>query len=214
MIELAIQVFGISVEVLFAAPRIFAKDRMDNDAQWLTDSASGFAVPPEQVRLRQADVLFGYDLSVQLFGGNGYFSVDAQKATFSAKNAKRRADGELLRQMVGRFLRHFAQEKLTVAFSANAYAKAESKAVQEHYVQRFRFDQRITKPGAVGYLRLGHWPSDVRFMVEPSLGTEDSLFLAWTTRFPAGEFSGIPDKIVHVFEEAAGVYGLKFRPLV
>jgi hypothetical protein len=58
----------------------------------VTDSASGFAVPPEQVRLRQADALFGYDLSVQLFGGNGYFSVEAQKATFSAKNAKGRVD--------------------------------------------------------------------------------------------------------------------------
>lgn len=214
MIELTIQVFGISVEVIFSAPRTFAKDRIDNDAQWLTNSATGLAVPPEQVRLRQADVLFGYDLSVQLFGGNGYFSVDAQKATFSAKNARRRADGELLRQMVDRFLRHFAQEKLTVTFSADAYAKAESKVVLEQYVQRFRFDQRITKPGAVGYLRLDDWPADVRFMVEPSLGTEDSLFLAWTTRFPAGDFSQIPNKIVRVFEEAAGVYGLKFRPLV
>lgn len=214
MIELAIQVFGINVEVIFPAPRTFAKGRIDADAQWLTDSASGFAVPPEQVRLRQANVLFGYDLSVQLFGGNGYFSVDAQKATFRAKNARRRADGELLRQMVDRFLQHFAQEKLTVAFSADAYAKAESQVVQEQYVQRFRFDQRITKPGAVGYLRLGDWPSDVRFMVEPSLGTEDSLFLAWATRFPFGESSEISDKIVHVFEEAAGVYGLKFRPLV
>jgi hypothetical protein len=101
-----------------------------------------------------------------------------------------------------------------VVFSANAHAKAENKAVQEEYVQRFRFDRRIAKPGAVGYLRLDEWPSDVRFMVEPSLGMEDSLFLTWTTRFPAGEFSEIPDKIVGVFEEAAGVYGLKFRPLV
>jgi hypothetical protein len=49
--------------------------------------------------------------------------------------------------------------------------------------------------------------------VEPLLGTDDSLFLAWTTRFPAGEFFEIPDKIVRVFEEVAAVYGLKFRPL-
>jgi hypothetical protein len=116
--------------------------------------------------------------------------------------------------MVDRLLGHFAQEKLTVTFSADAYAKAESKVALEQYVQRFRFDQRITKPGAVGYLRLDDWPADVRFMVEPSLGTEDSLFLAWTTRFPAGDFSQIPNKIVRVFEEAASVYGLKFRPLV
>jgi hypothetical protein len=72
---------------------------------------------------------------------------------------------------------------------------------------------RITKAGAVEYLRLEGWPSDVRFIVEPSLETVDSLFLAWTTRFPAGEYSEIPDKIVRVLEEAAAVYGMKFRPL-
>lgn len=214
MIELAIQIFSIVIEVLFPAPRTFEKDSIDRHAQWLTDPVNGFAVPPDQVRLRQGDVLFAYDLSVQLFGGNGHFSLDAQKASFSAKNARGRADGELLRQVSGRFLAHFAKEKCTVAASANAFAKAETKAVREEYVHRFRFDPRITKPGAVGYLRLDGWPSDVRFTVEPSLETEDSLFLAWTTRFPAGEFSDIPDKIVGVFLEAATIYGLKVRPLL
>src|SRR5208282_3638698 len=33
--------------------------------------------------------------------------------------------------------------------------------------------------------------------------TPDSLFLAWATRFPAGEISDIPDKIVNVFLQAA-----------
>jgi hypothetical protein len=37
-------------------------------------------------------------------------------------------------------LQHFAKEKLTIALSANAHAKTESKAIQEEYVQRFRFD--------------------------------------------------------------------------
>ncbi|MBV8228021.1 MAG: hypothetical protein JO232_22845 [Verrucomicrobia bacterium] len=65
MIELAIQVFAITVEVIFPAPRTFSKDLIDNDA--LTDSTTGFAVPPEQLRLRQADVLFGYDLDRPTF---------------------------------------------------------------------------------------------------------------------------------------------------
>jgi hypothetical protein len=214
MIELAIQVFEISVQVIFPTPRTFMKDRVDSDAQWLTDNASGFAIPPDQVRLRQSDVLFGYDLNVQLFGGNGYFSVDAQKASFSAKNAKSRADGQLLVEMAGRFLRHFAQEKFPIVFSANTQAKPDSKGIQVEYLHRFRFDERITRPGAVGYLQLREWPSDVRFLVEPSILADDGLFLAWTTRIPAGELSGITDRIVSVFEEAAAVYGLKLRPLV
>lgn len=69
-------------------------------------------------------------------------------------------------------------------------------------------------PGAVGYLRLNDWPSDVRFGVEPSIGMEDNLFLAWATRFPAGEISDIPDKIINVLVEAATVYELDIRPLL
>jgi hypothetical protein len=154
MIELAIQIFSIVIEVLFPVSRTFEKDSIDRHAQWLTDPVNGFAVPPDQMRLRQGDVVFANDLSVQLFGGNGHFSLDAQKASFSAKNVRGRADGELLRQVSGRFLGHFAREKCTVAVSANAFAKAESKAVREEYVHRFRFDPRITKPGANSLNRL------------------------------------------------------------
>jgi hypothetical protein len=214
MIELSIQVFGIGTEVLFPAPRIFKKDLIDIDAQWLTDGVNGFAVPPEQVRLQQTDIAFGYNLSAQLFGGNGHFSVDAQRASFSARNARGRADGDLLRQVVDRFLRHFAKEQFTISFSANVYAKAESAAIREEYLQRYRFDSRIVNPGVVGYIRVDNWPSDVRLAIEPALGTEDSLFLAWTTKFPAGEISGIPDKVVAIFAEAASVYGLQLQPLV
>jgi hypothetical protein len=213
MIEVSIQVFGIVVEVIFPSPRAFDKDLIADHARWLTDSVRGLAIPPDQIRLRQADVLFGYDLGVQLFGGNGHFYLDPQKASFRAKNARGRADGELLREAVSRFLRHFATEKFIVSLSADAFAKPDSKAVLEEYFRPFRLDPRITKPGAVGYLRLEGWPSDVRFMVEPALETEDSLFLAWTTRFPAGAISENPDKIVTVFVEAADVYGLKLRPL-
>jgi hypothetical protein len=41
--ELTIQIFEITVEVTFPMPRSFAKDRLDNDALWLTDIAEGFA---------------------------------------------------------------------------------------------------------------------------------------------------------------------------
>lgn len=72
---------------------------------------------------------------------------------------------------------------------------------------------RITMPGAAGFLRIDGWPSDVRFGVETAIGIEDSLFLAWNTRFSVSEISEIPDKIVNIFVEAAGVYGLKIQPL-
>jgi hypothetical protein len=108
MIELAIQIFAITVEVLFPKPRTFSKERIDNIAVWLTSPESGFALRPEQVHLRTIDVAFEYELNAQLFGGNGAFALNAQKAVFAANNARSRADGDLLLQMINRFLRTFA----------------------------------------------------------------------------------------------------------
>jgi hypothetical protein len=163
MFELAIQIFAVTVEVLFPKSRIFSKEQIDSVAAWLTSPETGFALRPEQVHLRTVDVAFEYELNAQLFGGNGAFALNAQKAVFAANNARTRADGDLLLQMIDRFLRTFtAPEKLMVIFSANAHAKLESAAVREEYLGRFRFDQRITSPGTVGYVRLEDWPEDVK----------------------------------------------------
>ena len=45
MIELAIQVFGIGVDVIFPTPQTFEKDLIANHAQWLTDSANDPRLP-------------------------------------------------------------------------------------------------------------------------------------------------------------------------
>jgi hypothetical protein len=215
MIELAIQVFVVTVEVLFPKPRIFSKEQIDSVAAWLTSPETGFALRPEQVHLRTVDVAFEYELNAQLFGGNGAFALNAQKAAFAANNARSRADGDLLLQMIDRFLRTFAApEKLMVIFSANAHAKLESAAVRQEYLERFRFDQRITGPGTVGYVRLEDWPEDVKLLVEPSLGIADSLFLAWTTKFSADNLPKVSDKFIGILESVAEIYGLKFKPLV
>lgn len=215
MIELAIQIFAITVEVPFPKPRIFSKERIDSIAVWLTSPESGFALRPEQVHLRTIDVAFEYELNAQLFGGNGAFALNAQKAVFAANNARSRADGDLLLEMINRFLRTFAvPEKLMVLFSANAHAKSESATVREKYLERFRFDQRITGPGTVGYVRLEDWPEDVKLLVEPSLGIEESLFLAWTTKFSAGNLPEVTDKFIGILGSVAGIYGLKFKPLL
>jgi len=62
------------------------------------------------------------------------FSLDAQKASFSAKNGRGRADGELLRRMAGRFLRHFAKKISPSLSRQTPMQKTESKAVQEEYI--------------------------------------------------------------------------------
>jgi hypothetical protein len=172
------------------------------------------SLQPEQVHLRTFDVVYDYQMNAQLFGGNGLFVFNSQKVVLAAQNAKGRADGDLLIEVVNRFLRMFAvPEKLMVLFSANAHAKMESTTMRNDYLKRFRFDPRISGPGTVGFVRLDEWPEDVKLLIEPSLGLEDGLFLAWTTKFSAHDLPEISDKFVRIVDSVAGVYGLKIRPL-
>jgi len=214
MLELEIQIFSISVEVVFPEPRVFSKEQIDGIARWLTNAEKGFALRPDQVHLRAADVAFDYQLNAQLFGGNGFFALNAQKAVLGANNARGIADGNLLVEVVNRFLAMFVgPSRVTILLSANAHAKLESASVRDAYLKQFRLDQRITGPGVVGYVRLEGWPEDVRFQVEPSLGISDSLFLAWNTKFSADDLQGILDRLIKVLQSAVEVYGLKLKPL-
>ena len=215
MIELAIQIFEIVVDVTFPAPRPFEKDRLDRDALWLTDVKAGFAVPLEQIRLRQGDVLFGYDLLATLLGGNGFFFVNPQKANFVTKNARSRADANLLFEMTARFLRHFAApENLEAVFTANAQAKVAEPAMREKYFEPFRTDSRIEWPGAAGYLRIENWVPNIRFQVEAGIADPTTFFLAWTTKISPDALDKEPSGLFTILESAAAVYGINFRPLV
>jgi hypothetical protein len=212
MIELAIKVFSVNVEIPFLKPRVFSKEQVDNIAAWLTSPDTGFALRPEQVHLRAVDVVFDYQLNAQFFGGNGFFAFNSQKVVFAAQNAKGKADGDLLIEVVNRFLRMFAvPEKLMVLFSANAHAKTEAVSTRNDYLSRFRFDQRITGPGIVGFVRLDDWPEDVKLLVEPSLGFDDSLFLAWTTKFSVGDLPEISDKFIGILDSVRKFIGLKLN---
>lgn len=213
MTDLEIQIFSINVEVVFPEPRTFSKEQIDNIATWLTNSEKGLALRPDQVHLRTMDVAFDYQLNAQLFNGSGFFALNSQKAILGANNARGRADGSLLVEVVNRFLRMFVGARTTILFSANTHGKLESASVRDDYLKRFRFDQRITGPGVVGYVRLNDWPEDVRFQVEPSLGVEDSLFLTWATKVSTDDSEGISEKLIEIFESVVEVYGLKLKPL-
>jgi hypothetical protein len=55
MLEAEIQVFAIALEVSFGRPRPYSKEKIDDLPTWLTDAAEGFALRPEQVRVRHTD---------------------------------------------------------------------------------------------------------------------------------------------------------------
>ncbi len=215
MLEAEVQVFAIALEVYFSRPRPFAKDKIDELATWLTDAAEGFALRPEQVRVRHTDIVFDYDLSASFFGGNATFKRDAEKAVFSARGARTRQDADILHQTAARFVKAIAApEQLYVAFSANAHASLASEGAREAYLADFRPNDRVVGPGALGFVRLEGWPEDVRIAIEPSIGIPSSLFFTWHSRFlPSGDPLQLLQNLVTALGGAVEVYRVKFKPL-
>jgi hypothetical protein len=215
MLEAEIQVFAIALDVLFGRPRPYAKEKIDGLAMWLTDAADGFAIRPEQVRVRHTDFVFDYELSASFFGGNATFKQDSEKVVFSARGAKTRQDAEILLQMASRFLKAMAMpDHLCVEFSANAHASLASEEAREAYLAAFRPSDQVVSPGALGFVRLERWPEDIRIAIEPSFNLPSSLFFAWHTRFlPSGNPLQFLPTLVATLGEVAEVYGVKFKQL-
>lgn len=215
MLEVEVQIFAIALEVDFSRPRPFAKDKIDELAAWLTDAAEGFALRPEQVRVRHTDIVFDYELSASFFGGNASFKRDAEKAVLSARGARTRQDADILHQTAARFVKAIAApEQLYVTFSANAHASLGSEGVREAYLTGFRPSSKVVAPGALGFVRLDDWPEDIRIAIEPSIGMSSSLFFSWNTRFlPSDDPMQSLQALVTALQGAAQIYGVSFKPL-
>lgn len=215
MLEAEVQVFAIALEVCFSQPHPFAKDKMDALAVWLTDAAEGFALRPEQVRVRHTDIVFDYQLTASFFGGNATFTRDAEKAVFSARGARTRQDADILHQTAARFLKSIAApEQVYVAFSANAHASLASEEARQTYLEEFRPSDQVVGPGALGFVKLKGWPEDIRIAIEPSILAANSLFFTWHTRLlPSGDSLQSLQDLATVLGRAAEVYGVTFNPL-
>jgi hypothetical protein len=216
MIQAVIQVFSITLEAFFRRPKPFAKDKIDQIAEWLTDSADGFALRPDQVRVRHTDIVFDYELSASFYGGNATFHRDAEKSALSARGARTRQDADLLRGAAERFARFAAsEEKLPLVFSANAHASLPSVAAREQFLEGLRPDPRVISPGALGYVQLVEWPDAIRIAIEPSFNAPQSLFFSWQTNLAASEdWQSTFEILVGLIEKATAVYGIEFLPLV
>lgn len=215
MIEAVVQVFSITLEAFFPRPKPFAKDKIDQIAEWLTDSNDGFALRPDQVRVRHTDIIFDYVLSASFYGGNATFLRDAEKAVLFARGARTRQDAELLRGAAMKFARFAAaEEKLPLMFSANAHASLPSVDDREQFLEGLRPDPRVTSPGALGYVHMEGWADAVRVAIEPSFNAPQSLFISWQTNLAASEdWQSTFETLVGVIQEATTVYGVQFLPL-
>lgn len=208
--EARVQLFAIALEVCFVRPRPFEEAKLDELAAWLTDPLDGFALRAGQVRVRRTDPVFDYELSASLFGGNATLTRDAEKTLFSARGARNHRDAEILEQTAVRFVNSVAvPDQLEVSVSVNAHASLASEEIRAACLGRFRVDDRVIGPGALGFARVDGWPEDIRIAIEPSVGVPESLFFSWHTRLlPAGQPVQALRPLADALQSAARIYGI------
>jgi hypothetical protein len=214
MIELAPYLFGMTLDFRFLKARTFSKERLDTLLNRLTDSDTGLALRLEQIRVRNTDLAFDYDLRAFFLGGNALLVYDAEKIFLSVSGGRSQADANLLRETAKRFLwvTEVSNEELG-SFSVNTHARADSAEGREQFLDRFRLSKEVVGPGALGYVRVPNWPEEVRFSVEPSLGTKDSLFFAWNTPVRGASWLSSPEELTGVLESIASIFGVQFKPI-
>ena len=96
MLEVTPYLFGISLEVRLRKPRSFSQQRLDALLLRLIDSENGLALRSDQIRLRQHDFAFDYEVRASLLAGNGLLIHDAEKFFLSVSGGRTDADALLL----------------------------------------------------------------------------------------------------------------------
>lgn len=211
-----IEIFGIHVEVPFAAPQGFAAARLDDFGAKLCDPATGLSgLRPDQVRLKRWDDLFGYELGVQFFGENGSLTRTADRVKIGVRNARTAGDWKIICDTLTRFydIMDFPADSVTT-LSAHAHPRFPSTEDRDGFLQRFAYTPMVTKPAALGYVQILDWEKDVRVLIEQSNVVQDAVFVMWDTQFSNDQhWETFLPTLSTLMDEAANFFDLSFEPL-
>lgn len=211
-----IEMFGIAIDVPFAAPMGIRHARIEEFAEKLCDPAHGLGLRFDHLRLRRTDELFNYELSAQFFGENGTLTRTADRAKLSVRNARTSADWKLILQMLIRFygILNCAPTTATI-LSAHVHAKFPSNEDRDSFLGHFAQGLELSRPAALGYVRIVEWEKDIRVMIEQSNVVAGAAFVAWDTQYPnTQDWETFLPTLPTMMENSANVFGLAFDPLL
>jgi hypothetical protein len=211
-----IEFFGVAIDVPFAAPLGYQHARIEDFGMKLCDPAQGIGLRFDQIRLRRTDELFNYELSAHFFGDNGTLTRTADRVKLQVRNARTPADWKVIINMLTRFygLLNIAPTTLTI-LSTHVHAKFPSAEERDGYLGHFAQGLELSRPAALGYVRIVEWEKDIRVMVEQSNVVQNGIFTAWDTQFPnLQDWETFLPTIPTMMENSANVFGLSFEPLL
>jgi hypothetical protein len=185
MVELKTKVIGLTIDSSFVQAMPFSKERLDQIGLRALDSFKNVGLRPEQIGLRTADVLFGYELHFSLFGGNAAFRLTGTRVVLNFQNIQSRAGLQSVVETASR-AHSLLQETdfLEHAIGVVAHMSFRDEQGHKNAIDVLEDPARnIEFLGRLAHFRIDEWPEVIRIEVDRSLFVSPGLFMAWNSKW-------------------------------
>jgi hypothetical protein len=212
---LPIDIFGIHVDVPFAAPLGINQAKLEEFGAQICHATTGLNLRPDQIRMKRWDDLYGYEMSAQFFGENGTLTRTADRIKLGIRNARTAGDWKIIQDTLQRFytFMDFPEESVT-ALSAHAHTKFPSTEERDAFLQRFSYSPLFSKSAALGYVQVIDWDREIRVLIEASNVVADALFVMWDTQFTNDQdWETFLPSIPMLMDNSANLFDLGLEPL-
>ena len=209
-----VKLFNVSVDVSFPKPVAWFGTLHAETADKLAQVA-GFPLPSTNFRVRNADVLYNYDISATFFGTNAQFTRSADQLTLNMANGTAR-DVPFMCDVLGRFWMHFlVGTGLRARVNVGAHIDLGTQENRDDRMARFSPNSAVAHPCAAGYVKTDNGPEPVFVLIEPSFTYAEAVYARWAMTVPQLDawtpehWRTITQKVIEGLEFASGVYGIE-----
>ena len=211
---ISLQTLGIVIDAMFTTAVPFQEARCDELAKKCLELFSGYGLKPAQISVRKRDQVFNYDLSFQLFNGNGTFKISAEKLHMSLQNATGKQDYEIIVECVTKMYEAVSLMKIAnSSITASGHVKLSSAlAVSEYFRSRAIPKSDMVLTGIIGrFSSCSSWPHKMKLLLEESFVYPEGVFFSFSTDYPVGNLSRQTlDNLTEAFWESLGKCELHF----
>lgn len=206
MPKLKIHTFEIALEASFPSPVAFFDARTNEFAAKMSQI---FPISPDQFRMRQFDVLYGYELKATFFGTNARLERTSSGIKLSLGGASTEHK-DAITDLVSTFSEAILPEitpKLT--FVLCAHAGFESLEEHATFFRPFGRCPEIVSEGIIAEVKLPNWAPPVGVRFENSETFENSVFAVHSSVIMLPLEPTSLGKMWASVEEAAKLFGLE-----
>lgn len=205
MTDLIPKVVALTLESPFSEAQPFSKERLDKVSLGALNLFSPIGLKPENIALRTADVLFGYDLTFSLLGGSVTFKLSSGSLLLNFQNITAQSALDVVADIIIKvhslFLEYvFAQHSAT-AVAHFSFVNEEQRRIAESSLRDSSLG--IEFLGRLAHFRIAEWPWPIRLEIDRSIFFQSGLFMTWISTWKGTVDGDTLRGVAHAFAVAA-----------